>query len=41
MAALIPKATMVPPGGVRVVKAQLGNDAGLVGAAGLALSRND
>lgn len=38
MAAMIPKATMVPSGGARVVKAQLGNDAGLVGAAGLALS---
>lgn len=41
MSAMIPKATMVPPGGTRVVKAQLGNDAGLVGAAGLVLSRNN
>ena len=31
-------ATMVPRGGVRVVKAALGNDAGLVGAASLALT---
>jgi hypothetical protein len=27
---------MVPPGGTRIVKAQLGNDAGVLGAAGLA-----
>lgn len=33
------KATMVPPQGTRVVKAQLGNNAGIVGAAGLALTR--
>ncbi len=32
-------ATMVPKGSTRVVKAQLGNDAGIVGAASLALSR--
>jgi glucokinase len=35
----IPLATMVPAGGVRVVKAALGNDAGMLGAAGLALQR--
>jgi glucokinase len=35
----IPLATMVPAGGVRVAKAALGNDAGLVGAASLALVR--
>lgn len=39
MAGMIPKATMVPAGATSVVKAQLGNDAGLVGAAGLALAR--
>ncbi len=33
----IPLATMVPAGGVRVVKAALGNDAGMLGATGLAL----
>jgi glucokinase len=32
-------ATMVPRDGVRVAKAQLGNEAGLVGAAALALRR--
>ncbi len=37
MATLIPQATMVPAGGTRIVKAALGNDAGLVGAASLAL----
>ncbi len=37
MAARIPLATMVPAGGTRVVRATLGNDAGLVGAASLAL----
>jgi glucokinase len=36
MQPLIPLATMVPPGGTRIVKAQLGNDAGVLGAAGLA-----
>jgi len=35
----IPLATMVPPGGTRVVKASLGNEAGLVGAASLVLRR--
>jgi glucokinase len=35
----IPLATMVPPGGTRVVKATLSNRAGLVGAASLALMR--
>ncbi|HEX5447332.1 MAG TPA: ROK family protein [Pirellulales bacterium] len=35
----IPRATMVPPGAVRVVRAALGNEAGLVGAASLALAR--
>ncbi len=35
----IPLATMVPPGGTRVVKAALGNDAGMLGAASLAWSR--
>jgi glucokinase len=39
MQPLIPKATMVPPGGTRVVKAQLGNDAGVLGAAGLGFAR--
>ena len=39
MAARIPLATMVPPGGTRVIKAALGNDAGLVGAASLAFQR--
>lgn len=34
----IDRATMVPRGGVRVVRAVLGNDAGLVGAASLAFS---
>ena len=33
----IPLATMVPRGGTRVVKARLGNDAGIVGAASLVL----
>ncbi len=37
----IPLATMVPVGGVRVVKAALGNDAGMLGAAGLVLQRRD
>lgn len=36
--AMIPKATMVPSGGTLVAKAALGNDAGLVGAASLALA---
>ncbi|MEX2113063.1 MAG: ROK family protein [Pirellulales bacterium] len=35
----IPLATMVPAGGTRVVKAALGNDAGMLGAASLALGR--
>ncbi len=35
---VIPLATMVPKGAARVAKAQLGNDAGLVGAASLALA---
>ena len=35
----ISRATMLPAGGTRVVKAQLGNDAGLIGAASLALVR--
>lgn len=35
----IAKATMVPPQGTRVVKAQLSNSAGIVGAASLALTR--
>ncbi len=39
MAARIPLATMVPAGGTRVVKAALGNRAGLVGAASLAFQR--
>jgi glucokinase len=39
MQPLIPKATMVPPGGTRIVKAQLGNDAGVLGAAGLGFTR--
>ena len=34
----IPRATMVPKGGTRVVKAALGNEAGMVGAASLALN---
>jgi len=33
----IPLATMAPVGGVRLVRAKLGNDAGIVGAAALAL----
>ena len=36
-AARIPLATMAPAGGVRLVRAKLGNDAGIVGAAALAL----
>jgi glucokinase len=36
---MIPRATMVPQGGTRVARAQLGNEAGLVGAASLALCR--
>lgn len=40
MAARIPKATMVPQGGVQIVRATLGNDAGLVGAASLAFRRD-
>ncbi len=35
----IVQATMVPESGIRVVKASLGNDAGIVGAASLALIR--
>lgn len=37
MEACLGRATMVPAGGVRIVRAELGNDAGLVGAASLAL----
>jgi glucokinase len=37
--AQIGRSTMVPSGGTSVAKAQLGNDAGLVGAASLALTR--
>lgn len=36
MEACTAKATMVPAGGARIAKAELGNDAGLVGAASLA-----
>lgn len=36
--AQIPLATMLPTGGMTLVKARLGNDAGLVGAASLALA---
>ena len=39
MQARIPLATMVPEGGTQLAKAQLGNDAGLVGAASLALQQ--
>ncbi len=38
VAAQLPRATMVPRGGTALVKARLGNDAGLVGAASLALA---
>jgi hypothetical protein len=31
---------MVPAGGVRIAQAELGNDAGLVGAASLAFGRD-
>jgi glucokinase len=34
------RATMVPAGGVRIAQAELGNDAGLVGAASLAFGRD-
>ncbi len=40
MEACTTRATMVPAGGVRIVKAALGNDAGLVGAAGLVFAAN-
>ena len=36
---LLPRATMVPPGGTRFVKALLANEAGIVGAASVAMSR--
>ena len=36
----IPLATMVPAGGTRVAKAELSNDAGVIGAASLAINRS-
>jgi glucokinase len=36
----IGRATMVPPNAARVVRAQLGNDAGLIGAASLTLAKS-
>ena len=41
VAAQLPRATMVPRGGTAVVKARLGSDAGLVGAASLAFANGN